>query len=756
MKFRFLLLISVLCVCVPPDVRGGSTLIPERGETAVAQRARDLRGNLSVMSIAMRPGDEDCATLAYLRLHLGARLLSVYVTNGEAGESDAGWLYPAQLAALRRVEAATAMRELEAEAFFLNLPDIVVRRDTVRARAVWDSDTLQSRLKQLMAFFKPDIVLVAREWATHENHMLRAILLEGVLDAAATLPAWRVQRIAAESPPGRTSYVVPVNVRHPSSNRTYASIGEEIVRRYASLRNTIPLRERRSSAYVQIHPHDSGRGLLEGATFAIPPRLKALDGQVRQTAMQAGRSGKGSRTIWRSITALLDSIETTSRRYADLDVREVSYLVHRRLAAERLLNALLGVEVRFTMPHTIVAPRQLIELAIDTVHSHTSLDDLTVYFPQVRHGWVINESTTSSYPLTSRQTFRLLSPGNAVLTYPHAFYGLDKKRVGEPLTFVVTGRDRQTGVRFSKQLIVPIEVAPRFTVEVLTPIVRAVNGEKVVVRLTNNTWDGLKDKVAVDDSLASSGAHEFRLPTKGTTHLDTLRLTWERTPDPGTYLIPISIDDHVVAHVAARSFDVRVDSTRRVALVRGAPDSPTAAALSRLGLLWRALDSIPADGLKETDVVIIDRRAMTLNPSVTAMQLQLQAFVQNGGHLVIFGQDVRPWNATPLWDAISLSNDDLLDELSEVTFDATHPIVQSPNAISADDFDGWLYRRGYSFMKTKHGSSTTVVAADGSPQVVTGQVGKGHITYADLALQHQLLDVNAGAHRIFANIVSYR
>ena len=67
---------------------------PEVGDDALYRRAIELRSNLNVLSIALEPGHEDLAGLAYFRIGKGANIVSAYLTNGEAGESDVRADYP--------------------------------------------------------------------------------------------------------------------------------------------------------------------------------------------------------------------------------------------------------------------------------------------------------------------------------------------------------------------------------------------------------------------------------------------------------------------------------------------------------------------------------------------------------------------------------------------------------------------------------------------------------------------------------------
>jgi len=107
---RFLKFAFFLCVFNIISIAQPQTFFPDTGTAAIVQRCRDLRGSFHVLSIALRPGDEDFSCPIYLRLERGAKVLSAYVTNGETEESDSCDFIPQQNAVIRREEAASHLK----------------------------------------------------------------------------------------------------------------------------------------------------------------------------------------------------------------------------------------------------------------------------------------------------------------------------------------------------------------------------------------------------------------------------------------------------------------------------------------------------------------------------------------------------------------------------------------------------------------------------------------------------------------------
>jgi len=331
--------------------------------------------------------------------------------------------------------------------------------------------------------------------------------------------------------------------------------------------------------------------------------------------------------------------------------------------------------------------------------------------------------------------------------------------VKKMFSFFVIHQSAKAESNFVHRTSIPLSLSPRFSTEILTPIVRLMPGERVVIRLTNNSRDGVSDTVTINDSLAVSTLSPFLLSSKGSSHQDTLLLTWTSKPVEGDYLISLKISGVDVGRFAVRKFETLVDSTRRVGVIPAVNGSPAVDAIRRLNLHPVLLepDTSLVDRLTSLDVVIVDRRALTLRRGLVKWKEYLEGFVERGGHLIVLAQDAEVWNQSPLWDGLRLTRTFALDEDTPVLLDSNHRMLSSPNTISAEDFDGWLFLKAYNEVKVHAERQSTIVRAGvtQSPLLVSIPRGKGSFTYVDLALHPQWLNIHAGALRLLANMVSF-
>lgn len=757
---------------------------PQSGNEALHQRALDAKARLNVLSISLEPGYEDFGTLAYFRMGVGARIVSAYVTNGEAGESDVHGEYPNFLAATRRTEAANALALLGGEEYFLNMSDFGAASDTAVVRSQWNVDSLQIRLNKLLADLRPDVILIARDWAINGESPKRNVLVHVLLRALRKLEPteaqkreggaeemfrWNVDRVLLETG-SRAGVRVPVDRIHPLWKKSYSAIGLEAGNAYASM-------------YVQRKPWygtDTSRPTISYENiFPLPARrLKTIDealprpapalirGIDREIASAAQIIAKGSLSpvsrsdLLRRVAAAIDSVDERLTRPMALTSQSRKICMQWKLTVENLRVALIGVFVRYRFDPTILTERQLALLSIDSVAGTRPGDSIWVYFPFAGQQWYVDETTTKIWPLRLNDSFRLLSPGVLDHDLPAASSGLSQATIGKTFTFFIMCKSRTREHNFVFRGSPRLLYSERFSVEVLTPIVRAVPNERLIVRTTNHSRDGVRDSVHVDDSLATSDKKEFRINVKDQSDVDTLVLQWKHPLGEGTYIVPVNVSIRTLARFAARKFDVSVDSSRRIALITGIVGSPTGETLRRLGLRYdevRDAGSL-ARQLVATQVAIIDRRALTLMGGLASQRRSLMRFVESGGHLIVLAQDAKVWNVAPLVDGLELTSTDALEEAFEVETEEHNRLFTSPNRLTWQDWESWLFRRGYNIVAGP-ALKTAVIPLksklEKNPLIAEWIIGSGTFTYVDLALQHQFLNVHPGAFRLLANLISY-
>ncbi len=202
---------------------------------------------------------------------------------------------------------------------------------------------------------------------------------------------------------------------------------------------------------------------------------------------------------------------------------------------------------------------------------------------------------------------------------------------------------------------------------------------------------------------------------------------------------------------------------RHVGYLPGAGDD-VAAALEQMGYEITSLTGadLTPDRLSRLDAVVIGIRAFNVRTDLVEHLPALFAYVEAGGTVVA---QYNTLDGLPEgWLApfqLRLSRDRVTDEHAPVTILAPdHPVLTTPNRITAADFEGWVQERGLYFPSQWDERFTTVLASGdpGEKSLTSGllvaRLGKGYFVYTCLAWFRQLPEAVPGAYRLFANLVS--
>lgn len=767
------LLAAVLPSTTPLHALDLRSAFPDTGSAAIRLRAQDASSGLRVLMLSLRPGDEDLATVAWLRASGGARVISAYVTNGESGPTDAGTDLPGDVAALRRNGTFAALTALEADVNFLNFPDPGRVADRKEAAAVWDLDSLGRKLAGVVQTLRPHIILLSRDRDAGMSSVLHQLLRDEVLRLVAPAPTrktalpgvtmggprWRVQRVWLEQEGGR-GLRVPTDREVAILGTTPIGFARALATRHCAggWRQPVP---DRPGVFTLVFPSGGTKanGLTDGVDLKPPASIARVQKVVLAFAAEVKKGNRPRKALQERMVAVMDSVDLAISSEPDRAGAAMAALIDMKGALELLRSALLGVTVRYTISEEILTDRQLTAVQIDTVTGRDDGGSTDLYFPATERGWILNEGPRSRIPLAMPGEYRLITPEKVTYDMPWAQYSLDHAVPVRPVMLFLLHRGRTRAGNFVHRVPLYLRYAPKFTLEVLTPIVRVVAGEHLVVRLTNHSRDGIRDAVVVEDSLVTGQPSVFRLTGKEQSVVDTLPLHWNRVPAGGAALVPVLIGTTPVAQFLARHFDVAADTARQVVLLTGYNPGPTADALRRLG--WDAVRTVrSAAELGEAggamDVLIVDAQAQRMLGEAMPEGAVLERFAKSGVHVVFLPQEDDGWNAQPLWNGMRLQNDPTLSATLPVVLDTMHAFMHAPNPVGAEAYGDWIFARGEAAITPPSNPSLEVPVRTGSgtPLVLTAITGKGRMTYVNLALGPQLMSIHPGAFRILANIVS--
>ncbi len=168
--------------------------------------------------------------------------------------------------------------------------------------------------------------------------------------------------------------------------------------------------------------------------------------------------------------------------------------------------------------------------------------------------------------------------------------------------------------------------------------------------------------------------------------------------------------------------------------------------------------------LSRFDAVVTGIRAYNTREDLRFGQPRLLEYVRNGGTLVVQyntngGLRVPVAEIGPY--TMNLSRERVTVEEAEMRFlKPNHPLLNTPNKITATDFDGWVQERGLYFPGQWDNRYDAVLSCNdpGEPArdgaLLYAEFGKGKFIYTGLAFFRQLPAGVPGAYRLFANLIS--
>jgi len=277
---------------------------------------------------------------------------------------------------------------------------------------------------------------------------------------------------------------------------------------------------------------------------------------------------------------------------------------------------------------------------------------------------------------------------------------------------------------------------------------------------------------------------EFSLPTKG----QETKLTFDLYPSvnqsEGTIEPLIRIEnqtynDELVlieyAHIPTISIVrdalakvVRIDLKKageRIAYIAGAGDD-IPQNLRQIGYQVDLLSDkdINLENLKRYDAVITGIRAYNTLERLKFQQPALLEYVKQGGTMIVQyntnnglllpSEQLGPY-------PFKISRERVTDENAAVRFLApNHPLLNFPNKITTQDFEGWEQERGLYFCSEWDTKYTAILSCNDPNEkpmdggLLVAKYGEGHYIYTGYSWFRELPAGVSGAYRLFANMIS--
>ena len=748
-----------------------------------------LKSTVSFMNTGAHPDDETSAMLAAMRFRDGVDISYACATRGEGGQNDIGTETAAALGTLRTAEMEAACDVLDLRMYWHSvspedtITDFGFSMSGVETLGKWVRDHTLARFVDIIRMERPDIICptfldVSGQHGHHRAMTEVAHLVMGLAAdpdfAGSTLPVWQVKKMylpawsgASQAydddlPPPPVTITVSGTGIDPVTGWTYAQIGEQSRMMHATqaMGRWVPAGSETDFPLHLAHTcvagpdHDLGSGLARN--------LRDLGFADVQDACDAALdafpdSAKVLVCASRALTMLRGVVHSC-------DAAQIAEFGHKLTRKEQQLATVIqiaaGVDVRAALKNDTLHPND------QTTFTHElSCDVGTVTLvPDLPDGWVAHDDQITLAP-------------NAAISNPYPAIYVPDQPTAPCVTVTLTSHGIRTTMRHV--LEVPPVVIPTCSATI-TPSADIIN-----LASARRTFTIHASNISPAGALIGLNAPE------GWSVIESDRQLSVTAPDAlalGLYNLTLTLDgqsassvqhirhDHIAPRVLCRPamMQIRVVSAAlpavTVGYIGGGHDR-VGAWLARMGFKVRDLSGVELTDavLAGCDTIVIGIFAMKFRAGLADAMPRLHDWARSGGTLVTLYH--RPWDN---WDADSTAPYHLeigqpslrwrvTDENAAVTILAPdHPLLTTPNQITAADWSGWHKERGLYFAKDWNAAYTPLIAmhdADEAPlrgAILVADVGQGRHVHTSLILHHQMEKLTAGGFRLMANLLAKR
>jgi LmbE family N-acetylglucosaminyl deacetylase len=737
----------------------------QKNSTEIYTQLKQMEVLGSVLYIAAHPDDENNAFLPYLTKERYYRTAYLSLTRGDGGQNLIGKEQGIELGLIRTQELLAARMQDGAEQYFSTAYEFGYSKSAKEALAIWDHQKVLSDVVWVIRKFQPDVIITrfpgdAR--AGHGHHAASSIIAQEAYIAAADpkqfpeqlkygVQPWKAKRIlwntfnfGTVNTTNDNQLKLEVGGYNPIIGKSYGEIGAEARTMHKSQGEGRP---RRRGSYFEFFQHLNGdtakKDFMEGvvtnwsrvgapqiqqviqnliqsydveAPAKMVPALVALYGQVKglpNSQWKEYQLNLIQSTIEEAAGILVEST-TTKQKVAQGESMSIQILVNQRSNVQTKLNS--------------------IQLKANQILFKDSL-----YSKQLG----TNQNLAFNFSIRIPETTPISQPYWLVLPKTEGMFVVqDQTLVGLPENepaLTMQCHFNIEGENFIKQVPVYYKYLDATKGDMYQPLVVLP-----------------KKEVAPIQSVVL-------VSSKGTLKLPEF--------EEGLFHKTIEYD-----HIPAQTYFqkaginlVKVDIKKRgqkVGYIDGAGDA-IPEALVQLGyeVIYLKEADITAAHLKGLDAIVVGIRAFNMHAYLTDKQAILNDYIAAGGNLIIQyikSNQVGTQNIKVGPYPFTINGGKrVTEENATVTFTLpNHPVLNSPNTITADDFNNWVQERSTyqaenidpRFQLPLQMNDTGETPSLGS--LLIAPFGKGNFAYVSLALFRQLPAGNPGAYKLFANLIS--
>lgn len=793
---------------------------PSYNNSAVIyQQLKKLNVLGTVLYVAAHPDDENTRLLAFLANEKLYRTAYLSLTRGDGGQNLIGDEQGIELGLIRTQELLAARRIDGAEQFFSRAYDFGYCKTADEAINTWGHDSIIADMVWLIRKYQPDVIITrfpGDERAGHGHHQASNILAVEAFTAAADgskfqeqfqygVKPWQAKRIlwntynfGSTNTTSEHQFKTDVGLFNPLLGKGYGEIASESRSQHKSQGFGVP---RQRGTQLEYFTHIKGDSLTTDLMNDVNTtwgRINATHIETAVNAIIAAYSFQHPENSVAGLTEIYRQIEQLPAGYwQQKKLAEVKELILQcsGLLAEATTTAEYTVpgtsfEVKFLVTLRNKADVKLQSVALKSFDSSLHLALTQNSNINIARSFIVpfDEKISQPYWLekphqggrfeVADQTIIGMPENPAAYTAVFQFEinGLTLS-VGKPLYYKYT--DDVKG-----ELYQPFRVA--------APLTATLENEVYV-------FNGVKEKQVQFSLKAKKKYPSFNVNLQagngwkinGTSHIDSMNavkpldrefaLQSPAANDKSAMNVLVNDKalpaerniryDHIPnilyykqARATIEKFDLKTTG-HNIGYITGAGDK-VPQALQQMGFAVSLLTEkdITAENIRQFDALIAGVRAYNIHDWMDGKYDILMEYIRQGGtYIVQYNTSNFISNVTNKIGPypFTISRTRVTDENAAVTFLLPkHPAFQSPNKLTAADFDGWIQERSiYQAEKIDSSYARPVSMHDANENASDGSLliapfGKGHFVYTGLVFFRQLPAGVPGAYRLMANLIA--
>ncbi len=770
----------------------------------------------SALYFAAHPDDENTKLISYLASERKVRTAYLSLTRGDGGQNLIGTEQGIELGLIRTQELLQARKVDGGEQYFSSAFDFGFSKTYDETFNFWQKQEVLREAVWLIRKLQPDVIITRfppDERGGHGHHQASAILAHEAFIAAADpkmfseqlneVEPWQAKRLLWNT----ASFM---RLQGDDSNRLRIDIGQYnplLGKSYGEL-SAISRSQHKSQGFGSA----STNGIsLE--TFENVAGMKATEDLFDGIDLSWGRIPH-SESIQLAIQELLSSFNANEPQssipqlaaiWQDIQKLEDNYWKDRKSKeVENIMLACAGIKVESLTPRLRLVEGQ--PLAFQT--------EIVVRNPDVHVELLrINEKKIGQkLPINEVITFEQVLP-QVVITQPYWLrkphtqgkFDVDPESFGYPMSpdlpaahihFNLAGVPIHMQTPIQYRYVDPVrgevheyvEIAPAVTASIDVNNLLVQQGERKTLQVTFQKQGNIDTETSVDIHLSSKGwkISPEKLTLSFPNGQDILSKTIEITNiDAGQSEATLSfavegkklkeIREITYNHIPRQTWfpDAEaklspitlVNPVKKVGYIMGAGDL-VPEALRNIGTVVDILDvtKITSNVLQQYNAIVFGIRALNINTRITQKLPLIYDYIREGGVVLMqynVNSRLQEEHFSPKPAPFTITRARVTEEDAKVAFtDPEDPVLNYPNKITPEDFDGWVQERGLYFAEDIDPNYRTPLAMGdkNEPQhngsLLIYRMGKGKFVYTSLSFFRQLPAGVPGANRLFVNLLA--